>query len=58
MGENTFQQCNQQRINLQSLQTAHMAQLKTITTTNPIKNRQRTSRDISPKKTCRWTRET
>jgi len=35
-----------------------MAQLKTITTTNPIKNRQRTSRDISPKKTCRWTRET
>ena len=39
MGENTYKQCDQQGINLQNLQTAHVAQsLKK----NAIKNRQKT----------------
>ena len=53
MGENIRKWCNRQRISLQNLQTAHVAQYKYKQTTQS-KNGQEIWIDISPKKTYRW----
>ena len=53
MGENICERCDQQRVNIQNIQTALVTQYQK--TKQPIKkNGQKSWTDISPKYTYRW----
>ena len=53
MGENICKQYNQQRINLQNIQTSHAAQYQN-NAQHQSENEQKIYMDMSPKKTYRW----
>ena len=53
MGENICKRCNRQRPNLQNIQTVHTTQQQKKQTTQ-LRNGQKTSIDIFPKKTSGW----